>query len=117
MIFQTVLVGKKYVQATDLQRAGLTEISVKDMLQFLLDTNNYFTSISEYHTPIVELTWYARRGYNKDYIKTAFINHDVHRMYRFITNPNSNPKFGGGRRRTIRRKSLRNKKSRKNGKK
>ena len=117
MIFQTVLVGKRYVSAIDLQTAGLTELSVKAMLQFLLDTNNYFTSISEYHTPVVELTWYARRRNDKDYIKTAFINHDVNRMYRYITNPDPQAKFGGGRRRTIRQKSLRKRKSRKNGKK
>jgi hypothetical protein len=117
MIFQTVLVGKRFVQATDLLKAGLTEISVTAMLQFLLDTNNYFTSISEYHTPVDELSWYARRVYKKDYIKTAFFNEGVDRMYRFITNPAKQPMFGGGRRRTIRRKLLRNKKSRKNGKK
>jgi hypothetical protein len=113
MIFQTVLVGKNSVSDIDLQRAGLNETSVKSMLQFLLNTNNYFTSISEYHTPVGELTWYARRAYNADSIKKYFIDNGADKMYHFImTNT-----ISGGRRRTIRRKSLRNKKSRKNGKK
>ncbi len=125
MIFQTWVVefikyGKSVITLAD---AGLDEDRVIKMFEVLICTQHYFEKMPQ--NPIINLCWYSRRNFNiKDLVvvfKHIFYQ-NPRGMLNFIYNGDANILFNGvkggrRRRRTMHRKSLRNKKSRKNRKK